>query len=416
VLNKAKFKVLSGAIIIGVSAALSTPAFAASETLMNLLSILRDKGSISQDEYNALANAAEHESAQAQKASQPAAQKAEQAAAPAHGWWNDTKISGRMYYNFSYINNKSDGVRQSNSGTGFDIKRFYVSIDHNFTDMFSGDITTDFTYDSNVGATQLYIKKAYLEAKINDALDIRLGSTDLPWIPFVEGLYGHRYVENVLVDRTKFGTSAGWGLHLKGKLANGMLNYAFSVINGAGYKHPGVHTNAMDFEGRVSANWNHFVLGVGGYVGKLGKDVEGTPTYHTAKRLDVIGAWVTDRARLGVEYFHATDFKNVTTVASDTADGYGVFASYQFDPKWSVFGRYDHANPTKDTNSSLKDDYYNVGVTYTPAKIIDLSLVYKHDKIGGGYWGTSNGTIGGSTATTGSGTYDEVGLFSRFRW
>ena len=404
-----KFKVLTGALIIGVSAALSTPALAASETMMNLLSILRDKGSISQDEYNALVHAAQTEEAQAKHT--------ESGNTAAKGWWDKTKISGRMYYNMSYINNKQEGARQPNSGTGFDVKRFYVSIDHKFTDMFSADVTTDFTYDSGPsGATQLFIKKAYLDAKISDALDIRLGSTDLPWVPFVEGLYGHRYIENIMIDRTKFGTSADWGLHLKGKLIGGRLNYAFSVINGSGYKHPGVHTNAMDFEGRVSTNWNHFVLGLGGYVGKLGQDKEGSVNYHTAKRLDVIGAYVDDQIRAGVEYFRAWDWKNVATPTSDTAEGVSVFASYQFDPLWGVFGRYDYVKPTKDTNSSLKDNYFNVGVSYTPAKIVDFSLVYKRDRIGDGSWGTSNGTIGGLTATTGSGTYDEVGLFSRFRW
>ena len=410
-LNKARFKVLSGAIIIGVSAALSMPAFAASETLMNLLSILRDRGSISQDEYNALANAAKNESTQTQKAAQKSAQPA-----PAHGWWDDTRISGRMYYDMSYINDKRAGVRQSSSGPGFDIKRFYVGIDHKFSDMFSGDVTTDFTYDSTAGATQVYIKKAYLDARISDALDIRFGSTDLPWVPFVEGLYGHRYVENVMIDRTKFGTSADWGLHVNGKLADGMFNYAFSVVNGAGYKHPGVHTNSLDFEGRVNANWNDFVVGVGGYVGKLGKDAESATTYHTAKRFDAVAAWVTSQTRIGVEYFNATDFKNVTSMTSDKAEGVSFFASYQFDPRWSVFGRYDYVKPNKDTNSSLKDNYYNVGVTYTPAKIVDFSLVYKHDHAGDGSLATSNGTIGGLTATTGSGYYDEFGLFSRFRW
>ena len=407
-INKTKLKMLSGVLVVGATVALSAPAYATSETVMNLLSILRDKGSISQDEYDALVNASKMEEKDMEKAAaKPTAEK---------GWWNDTKISGRMYYDMSYINNKSEGVKQSNSGAGFDIKRFYVSIDHKFTDMFAADVTTDFTYDSNVGATQLFIKKAYLEAKVNKALNIRLGSTDLPWVPFVEGLYGYRYVENIMIDRTKFGTSAGWGIHLKGALSDGRLNYAFSVINGAGYKHPGVHTNSVDFEGRVSTKWNNFVLGLGGYVGKLGNDKEGATTFHTAKRLNVIAAYVDSQFRAGVEYFRAWDFKNVTTPASDSAEGVSFFTSYKFNPLWSVFGRYDYVKPTKDTNSNLKDNYFNVGVTYSPAKIVDFSAVYKHDRIGSGTWGTANGTIGGLTSTAGSGTYDEFGLFGRLRW
>jgi hypothetical protein len=390
---------------------LSAPAFAG-ETLKNLLSILRDKGTITQDEYNALIVAANNEEQGAKKAvEKPAAQ----AETPASGWWDDTKVSGRMYYNFSYINNKRSGVRQSNSGTGFDIKRFYVGIDHKFNDIFSGNVTTDFTYDSNAGATQVYIKKAYLDARISKALDLRLGSTDLPWVPFVEGIYGYRYVENVMIDRTKFGTSADWGLHANGKLGDGTFQYAVSVVNGAGYKHPGVHSNTIDFEGRLSANWNNFILGVGGYVGKLGKNPEGATTYHTANRFDAIGAYKTSDITLGIEYFYAKNWANITSPTSDTAEGVSVFGSYKFNPEWALFGRYDYVKPNKDTNSSLNDDYFNVGIAYSPARIVDFSLVYKRDHAGDGNLNTGNGRIGGLTAVD-SGTYDEVGLFGRFRW
>lgn len=403
-------KTISIAILVGGVFAFSTPAFAG-DTLMNLLSILRDKGTISQDEYNALVYAANNEDKAAKKAAEKQTAKAE----PASGWWDSTKVSGRMYYNYSYINNKRSGARQSNSGTGFDIKRFYVGIDHKFNDTFSGDITTDFTYDSNAGATQVYIKKAYLDAKINDALDLRFGSTDLPWVPFVEGIYGYRYVENVIIDRTKFGTSADWGVHAKGNLGGG-IQYAFSVVNGAGYKHPGVHSNAVDFEGRLSTQWENFILGIGGYVGKLGKSTKGnTPTFHTAQRFDAIGAYKTSDITLGLEYFYAKDWMNVTSTTSDTAEGVSVFASYKFNPEWALFGRYDYVKPHKDTNSSLKDDYFNVGIAYSPAKIVDFSLVYKHDHAGKGSLGTSNGTIGGLNLTS-SGNYDEVGLWGRLRW
>lgn len=410
---KTKLKAISIAILIGGVFALSTPAFAG-ETLTNLLSILRDKGTISQDEYNALVHAAKNEDQENQKV----AEKQVAAAAPASGWWDDTKVSGRMYYNFSYIDNKRAGVRQSNSGVGFDIKRFYVGIDHKFNDIFSGDVTTDFTYDTATGASQVYIKKAYLDAKLSNALDIRLGSTDLPWVPFVEGIYGYRYVENVMIDRTKFGTSADWGLHANGKLGDGgMFQYAFSLVNGAGYKHAGtvVKSNSIDFEGRLSANWNNFIVGVGGYSGKLGKDTEGAATFHTANRFDVVGAYKTADFTLGLEYFYAKNWTSVTSATSDSAEGFSVFSSYKFNPEWAIFGRYDYVEPNQDTKTSLDDNYFNVGIAYSPVKIVDFSLVYKRDHAGLDSINTGNGRIGGLTAAD-SGTYDEVGLFGRFRW
>ncbi len=62
------------------------------------------------------------------------------------------------------------------------------------------------------------MKNAYLQIRSRDpkAFWVRLGEADMPWVPYVEDVYGHRYVENVLVDRLKFGTSADWGLHAGG--------------------------------------------------------------------------------------------------------------------------------------------------------------------------------------------------------
>ena len=344
-------------------------------------------------------------------------------AAPASAaeWWENTKVSGRMYYDFTNIDAKSTpiggpSVDSTSNGTSFDIKRFYVGIDHKFNDMFSANITTDFQYSSAVGSTDIFIKKAYLEANIAPWLDVRLGSTDLPWIPFVEGVYGNRYVENVVVDRTKFGTSADWGVHLKGKFANNIFEYAVSVVNGNGYKKPGFgfgnnRTDGVDVEGRLSANYKNFTLAVGGYDGKLGA-AHGATTYHTATRFDALAAYTTDKIRVGVEYFQANDWNNVKTPTTDSSDGYSAFASYQFTPEWGVFGRYDWVKPNRDTKSALKDNYFNVGVQYTPFKDINLALVYKRDKADNGFIPTSNGTIGG----TDNGTYDEVGLWGSFQW
>jgi hypothetical protein len=57
----------------------------------------------------------------------------------------DTKISGRMYADFTNIDKTVDGVEADPSGTGFDIKRLYIGIDHSFNDMFSANVTTLFT-------------------------------------------------------------------------------------------------------------------------------------------------------------------------------------------------------------------------------------------------------------------------------
>jgi Gram-negative porin len=333
-------------------------------------------------------------------------------ASPALHADESTTVSGKVYADFSNIDASSDGVDLANVGTGIDVKRFYVGVNHEFDDMWSANVTTDFNYVAGDGETQVYIKKAYLQAKLSDALTARLGSADLPWVPAAEGLYGYRWVENVLIDRLKFGTSADWGIHGLGKLADGKFSYGISVVNGAGYKNP-TRSNSMDFEGRVSfMPVKGLTIMVGGYTGKLGKDVEGsaTPPQHTASRFDALVAYVSGPMRVGAEFFQADNWNNVTTTASDKADGYSVWGSYDFSPKFGFFARYDTAKTSKDLNPDLKDQYYNAGLVVHPRKNVDLALVYKHDKVdGGGFVNTSNGNIGGAT----EGKYDEIGIWGQ---
>lgn len=341
----------------------------------------------------------------------PAQVKTEVAAIkPKASWTDNTSITGRMYFNASSVDQKSNGAKVAGSGTNFDIKRFYLGIDHKFNDTYSANLTTDVSIISGVGETA-YIKKAYLQAKYSDALTVRLGSADLPWIPFVEDIYGYRFLEQTVTDRTKFGTSADWGVHAFGKLADGHVSYAVAVLDGAGYRNP-QRSDTVDFEGRVAATYSNFTFAIGGHTGKLGKDVFPTATPHTANRFNALAAYTDKKFRVGVEYFSANDWNNVTTVAKDSSNGYSVFGSVNMTDHVSAFARTDWVKPSKDINPALKDTYYNVGINWEPVKIVDLALVYKRDGVDHGSLSTGNGTIGGTI----KGTYDEIGLFGQFRW
>jgi hypothetical protein len=331
------------------------------------------------------------------------------------GWFADTKIGGKAYFNVSNINQKSDGLDSAQNGTQTELKRFYLTVDHKFSDMFSANLTTDFRYTTNGTSKDvlLYVKKAYFQAKFSPALFVRVGSADMPWVPFAEGLYGYRFVENVLIDRTKFGTSADWGVHVGGTFGNNLVSYAISAVNGAGYKTLSRSSDTIDLEGRVSINpIKTITLGVGGYTGKLGKSADNLPdtaTPHHASRFNALAAYTDKRIRAGVEYFAAKNWNNVTTAAHDSSDGWSAFASFAFTPKVAVFGRYDWVKPSRDINPALKDHYFNVGVDYKPISALDLAAVYKRDSARHGFINTSNGNIGGVD----HGTYDEFGLFGQ---
>src|SRR5207302_7034170 len=309
------------------------------------------------------------------------------------------------------------GVTTENAqnGTQTELKRFYIGVDHKFNNVFSANITTDFRYNANGTSKDVlvYVKKAFVQAKLSNALFVRVGSADLPWVPFVEGVYGYRFVENTLIDRTKFGTSADWGVHAGGTLANGLVSYAVSAINGAGYKTLSRNSDTIDLEGRVSVNpIKSITLAVGGYTGKLAKSAANLPssaTAHPATRFDALAAYTGKRIRAGVEYFAAKDWNNVNTVASDKSDGWSAFGSFAFTPKVLAFGRYDWVAPSRDINPALKDHYFNAGLDYKPLPPLDFALVYKRERANHGLLSTSNGTIGGPD----HGTYDEIGLFGQ---
>jgi hypothetical protein len=330
-------------------------------------------------------------------------------------WYDDTKITGRIYYNFSQITRYSD-KEKTEKGSGFAIKRVYIGIDHKFDDVFSANITTDIApvvgpNNGNIVGNGLYIKKAYLEVKLNPTFNIRVGAADTPWVPFVENIYGYRHIENTIADRTSFATSADWGLHVFGTLGGGLISYQVSIIDGGGYRQPRF-SRSLDFEGRISAQYKGFTVGLGGYSGNLAKDTFGTATYNKANRVSALVSYQNPIFTIGAEYFDAKNFKQITIPTPDRARGFSLFGSVRPLPKWSLFARYDHIRPSRDGLPSQTGDYGNIGIQFSPVKIVDLALVYKREKVIGGTLSTSNGVIGGAI----DGTYDEVGLFGQVRW
>jgi cell fate (sporulation/competence/biofilm development) regulator YlbF (YheA/YmcA/DUF963 family) len=294
---------------------------------------------------------------------------------------SNTSLSGKMYFDFSNINQKnSDTGKTDASGTGLDVKRFYLGVTHKFNDIWSANLTTDFNYVSNDGETNLFVKKAYVQGTFDKAAILRVGSADMPWIPFVEDWYGFRYVENTLTDRLHYANSADWGLHMLGSAGGGgVFNYAVSVVNGAGYKNPSRSKN-VDFEGRVGFQpVEGLMVALGGYSGDLGKETENTSTNHTAQRGDLMVAYKNSAFRLGAEYFTAKNWNNVTTVSTDKADGYSVWGSVGLNDYLTLFARYDNAKPSKTLDPHKKDTYYNLGLQFAVTKGFDLAAVWKHE-------------------------------------
>ncbi|HVA55225.1 MAG TPA: porin [Gammaproteobacteria bacterium] len=309
-----------------------------------------------------------------------------------------TTVGGVSYLDLTDLNQDTNGTTTNNQGYGVDVKRFYLVVDHTFDDVWSANLTTDFNYLTTDKETQLFVKKAFVQAKVNKMAIFRLGSADMPWIPFDEGVYGYRFVENTLIDRLHFGNSADWGVHFLGQSDGNVANYAVSVVNGGGYKNP-TRTKGMDWEGRIAfMPVDGLVIAVGGYTGDLGANTQTTPSINTATRLDALVAYKTSAFAVGGEYFHADNFGSsyITTTTTNSASGYSIWGNVTIaDNGTALFARYDNADPSKDLDPSQKDKYYNFGISFpTASKNITWAFVYKHEDLADNTTDTTTKEIG----------------------
>ncbi|MFT4256347.1 MAG: carbohydrate porin [Pseudoxanthomonas sp.] len=302
---------------------------------------------------------------------------------------NDTKVGGRIFFDATNISQENNGVKTSSTGTGFDVTRFYLTVDHTFDDVWSANLTSDAQYLSITPGTggsvnqgnsvEVFIKKAYVQAKYSDALFLRAGAADTPWIPFVEKYYGYRYVQNTLTDRTSYGSSADWGFHVGGESANG-FNYAAAITNGRGYRNPS-RSKGVDFEARLGyAPTQNTIVGVGFYTGKRGNETETATTPHTGDRVNLMAAYASSKFRLGAEWFQAKNWA-VTNTVSDKAAGWSVWGNVALTQSGiTAFARYDKVDTSKSVNPDYANTYYHLGVEFPVTKGIKLATVYKQTK------------------------------------
>jgi hypothetical protein len=323
-----------------------------------------------------------------------------------------TSINGLVYADFSDKENKDKGTgtKSSDSGVGTDVKRFYFTVTHEFDSVWSAQFQTDIG-DQGAKRYDVFVKKAYVKMRLDPLFAVLLGSANQPWIPYVDDVTGFRYVEQSITDRLGFGNSADWGVHVVGQSASKVLNYDVVADNGRGYSNP-TRSKSVDFEGRVGIQPIPGLNVAAGFLsGKRGLDTFSAPALHTATRFDGLAAYNGDFFHLGGEYFQAKNYNNVTTVATDKADGWSVWGSIIPTPAFTVFGRYDEAKPSKDLKPSLKDNFFYAGLQWRVNKSFAASLVYKNEEVKNGTIATVDGTIG-STKSGNKGDYNEFGVWA----
>ena len=105
---------------------------------------------------------------------------------PKPTWADNTQVHATVFTDLSNINQTPNlaGHAAVKDGTGFDIKRAYLGIDHQFNDIYSADLTVDLApqdASQTIGGTSVSqgaetIKYAYVQANFAKEFVVQVGS------------------------------------------------------------------------------------------------------------------------------------------------------------------------------------------------------------------------------------------------
>ena len=154
-----KSRVLAVAVVLalGGGAVMTTPAFAQSDEAVEIaqlkqqLAVLQAKVNELERRSHAQPSGLHAQSGDIshQQNLEVTQQQAKPAQAAPDAWASSTKIGGTAFIDFTDLDQTKNGAKTDASGTGLDVKRFYLTVDHAFNDVWTANLTTDFRYNSN---------------------------------------------------------------------------------------------------------------------------------------------------------------------------------------------------------------------------------------------------------------------------
>jgi phosphate-selective porin OprO/OprP len=229
-------RLILAASIAALYCNLSVPAFSADTEV--LLDKLREKGVLTEEEYQEMRTEARAERrAQALKEAnetEKAAKKAESAPSELTGRFKDgfswesgdkqhsISLSGRIQADY-----RSFDIDSTNSNTAntFDIRRAYLGV--------SGKLYNDWTFEVTSDVANSSLEYAYVNYKASDAVQVRMGAFKMPFS--FEELTSSRFIdfqERSLVNA--FVPAKDQGLMIYGEPFKNTFGYWLAVANGSG--------------------------------------------------------------------------------------------------------------------------------------------------------------------------------------
>jgi hypothetical protein len=320
------------------------------------------------------------------------------------------KVEGLFYLNTFAESKDSTTLPTTKTKTfGLNTQRAYITIKYIFNDNWYARFTTDMAGESTLGHKQnVYVKYAYLDGKLaGKQAVLRIGQSHTPWIDHEESLMKYRFIENTMVDKANFDSSADLGLGLYGDLADNMVSYFVTETNGHGYGN-GSPSNAMDFDGRIT------IRPIKGLEldGQFRDGYRGTKTSTVAgiksTFYQVMLAYGMDNFRIGANYLNNKDDAKATGVAwtnhngnlgSGFLTGTSVAGQQVKSTGWDVWGWYDvpgtdfglfgrYENQENKANFLAagtlykeKVQHYVAAAAYRPTKGVTLALALDNTEV-----------------------------------
>ena len=268
------------------------------------------------------------------------------------------EVSGKMYLGYFYM--LTDGSSTVRGQNQFGLTRFYLTLSGKqpFVDGNPAYLGYNLTLDAGdvngSGYYESYVKYAYLEmGNMVPGVVIRLGQVPTPWVGFEESIWGFRFMNKVLVDQNGYLGSTDRGMFVGYHPASGMLDLAFSLVNGEGYHRPEVNAQ-KDVMGRLSLypfrGSGSFLTGLGIHVyGQRGRVDARTRRNRYIAALSMVG----DLGRLMGEWVQLQDGPDSAYV---TGQGISFYGSLDLGRWWmpdagrsfGVVFRYDQLDPNTD--------------------------------------------------------------------
>ncbi len=273
--------------------------------------------------------------------------------------------------------------------TGVYVDRFYLQAIYHIDDTWYGRITMDVQNEQgNYGTSSsvkrnmnVFLKYAYIEGNFMPELQLRLGLSHTPWIDYEDGLWKHRYVSKSFIDNYGFDDSSDYGVGVKGKFLDSLLEYWITESNGGGYGKPNA-SKSTDLDSRLTFRpVSGLDISVQFRDGDRGTNTySATSTTHSTLSQAFISYGQED-FRIGGNYVQ--NKKKVSTSSYSTKDsGYGLWGWYNFAQNYGVIGRYENLDTDNAVSAPTTQNAnrYVMGLEYRANKNLSFSLAYDYTK------------------------------------